>query len=292
MAHIQDEIRPSSASSTSSHSSTSTSASSASSSGSCNKSVQFSRFIKISFTYPGDEYDRSALEPAKLTFSEASELLELRCHWRKQMSERLAQQQLQQQESDDSDNSEDDGELQEQDRMPCCCESHDSDYSDNEDVNNNNITVHINRLKSSSSSPCLQISTASPTEAGAPNSPPSPQQQRLGRHSHRSHHRHLHSLLHPTHSTSSGLLFTSPPCSPLLSPQDSCSNSSSEDEYDHTLSPQHPLSFSSGSSSQQQLQQQQQQQRLKRFGGSRDGLMHRHSHLDQSKVNVQCIAIA
>ncbi|KAF9577095.1 hypothetical protein BGW38_007915 [Lunasporangiospora selenospora] len=56
-----------------------------------NKSVQFSRFIKISFTYPGDEYDRSALEPAKLTSTELSELVQLRVHWREEMNDRLQQ---------------------------------------------------------------------------------------------------------------------------------------------------------------------------------------------------------
>ncbi|KAF9938269.1 hypothetical protein BGZ65_000145 [Modicella reniformis] len=61
------------------------------------KSVQFSRFIKISFTYPGDEYDRSALEPAKLTFSEASELMQLRIDWKQEMNRRIEQQQMQQQ---------------------------------------------------------------------------------------------------------------------------------------------------------------------------------------------------
>ncbi|KAG0372696.1 hypothetical protein BGX24_012700, partial [Mortierella sp. AD032] len=70
---------PSSFSSTSSHSST----------GSTCKSVQFSRFIKISFTYPGDEYDRSALEPSKLTFSEATELMQLRGAFRQEMEDRL-----------------------------------------------------------------------------------------------------------------------------------------------------------------------------------------------------------
>ncbi|KAG0036581.1 hypothetical protein BGZ82_003992 [Podila clonocystis] len=53
------------------------------------KSVQFSRFIKISFTYPEDEYDRTALEPAKLTFSEASELMQLRINWKQEMKKRL-----------------------------------------------------------------------------------------------------------------------------------------------------------------------------------------------------------
>ncbi|KAG0049540.1 hypothetical protein BGZ83_005695 [Gryganskiella cystojenkinii] len=283
MAPIQDEIRPSSSfSSTSSTSSSSTTSS-------C-KSVQFSRFIKISFTYPGDEYDRSALEPAKLTFSEASELLELRCHWRKEMSERIIAQELQQQRQQQQQALEDDSDYSDVDEPhsnnnTCFCqnESDYSDKSDSEDNNNNKNTILQN--------------TKYISEANTPMSAPSPQQQRLGRRQQQHHHHHRncnpHSLLHhrTKTSSSSGIVFTSPPCSPLLSPQDSCSNSSSEDEYDPTL-PQHPLSLSS---SQQQLQQQQQQQqahRLKRFGGSRDGLMHRHSHLDQSKVNVQCIAIA
>ncbi|KAG0250081.1 hypothetical protein BG011_008666 [Mortierella polycephala] len=65
------------------------------------KSVQFSRFIKISFTYPGDEYDRSALEPAKLTFSEASELMQLRIDWKQEMAKRVEASGQQQQESED-----------------------------------------------------------------------------------------------------------------------------------------------------------------------------------------------
>ncbi|KAG0233810.1 hypothetical protein BGW42_007181 [Actinomortierella wolfii] len=52
------------------------------------KSVQFSRFIKVSFTYPEDEYDRTALEPAKLTSSEASELVQLRVNLR-EMNRRM-----------------------------------------------------------------------------------------------------------------------------------------------------------------------------------------------------------
>jgi hypothetical protein len=67
------------------------------------KSVQFSRFIKISFTYPGDEYDRSALEPAKLTFSEASELMQLRIDWKQEMNKRIEQQRQQQTQQDSED---------------------------------------------------------------------------------------------------------------------------------------------------------------------------------------------
>ncbi|KAF9126195.1 hypothetical protein BG015_004754 [Linnemannia schmuckeri] len=61
------------------------------------KSVQFSRFIKISFTYPGDEYDRSALEPAKLSFSEATELMQLRIDWKQELNKRMQQQAQQEQ---------------------------------------------------------------------------------------------------------------------------------------------------------------------------------------------------
>ncbi|KAG0374641.1 hypothetical protein BGX24_010147 [Mortierella sp. AD032] len=61
------------------------------------KSVQFSRFIKISFTYPGDEYDRTALEPAKLSFSEATELMQLRIDWKQELNKRMQQQAQQEQ---------------------------------------------------------------------------------------------------------------------------------------------------------------------------------------------------
>ncbi|KAF9924408.1 hypothetical protein FBU30_005633 [Linnemannia zychae] len=61
------------------------------------KSVQFSRFIKISFTYPGDEYDRTALEPAKLSFSEVNELMQLRIDWKQELNKRMQQQALQEQ---------------------------------------------------------------------------------------------------------------------------------------------------------------------------------------------------
>ncbi|KAG0361775.1 hypothetical protein BGZ54_008970 [Gamsiella multidivaricata] len=82
-----------------------------------NKSVQFSRFIKISFTYPGDEYDRSALEPAKLTFSEATELMQLRIDWKQEMNRRLEQQQQQQQQLQQQD-SEDDYSSSDEARVP------------------------------------------------------------------------------------------------------------------------------------------------------------------------------
>ncbi|KAG0203988.1 hypothetical protein BGX28_003916 [Mortierella sp. GBA30] len=195
MEQTQDDFRPTSSSSTCSTSN-------------C-KSVQFSRFIKISFTYPGDEYDRSALEPAKLTSSEASELLELRCHWRQEMSERQG--------------------------------AHKQDIMDREDPES--------PLPTMQSHPCNS------------------------RHLH-----HTHSLLKCASPTCS---HSSPPCSPVLSHQDSCSSSSDDDEYDPVLSSQRSLPS---------LKQQQQQLRFERFGGSRDGMMHRHSHLDQSKENVQCLA--
>ncbi|KAF9209414.1 hypothetical protein BGZ49_004495 [Haplosporangium sp. Z 27] len=76
-----------------------------------NKSVQFSRFIKISFTYPGDEYDRTALEPAKLTFSEATELMQLRIDWKQEMNRRLEQQRLQEQQDSEDGYSSDESQL-------------------------------------------------------------------------------------------------------------------------------------------------------------------------------------
>src|SRR3954469_25118415 len=82
----------------------------------CSKSVQFSRFIKISFTYPGDEYDRSALEPAKLTFSEASELMQLRIDWKQEMNRRVEQQRQQQLLQDQQDS--EDGYSSDEARVP------------------------------------------------------------------------------------------------------------------------------------------------------------------------------
>lgn len=87
----------------------------------CSKSVQFSRFIKISFTYPCDEYDRTALEPAKLTFSEASELMQLRIDWKQDMKRRMQQEEQQQQQRQqlphDMD-SEEDGYSSDEARVP------------------------------------------------------------------------------------------------------------------------------------------------------------------------------
>ncbi|KAG9321969.1 hypothetical protein KVV02_008294 [Mortierella alpina] len=87
----------------------------------CSKSVQFSRFIKISFTYPCDEYDRTALEPAKLTFSEASELMQLRIDWKQDMKRRMQQEEQQQQQHQqlqhDMD-SEEDGYSSDEARVP------------------------------------------------------------------------------------------------------------------------------------------------------------------------------
>ncbi|KAF9086474.1 hypothetical protein BGX29_000841 [Mortierella sp. GBA35] len=87
----------------------------------CNKSVQFSRFIKISFTYPGDEYDRSALEPAKLSFSEATELMQLRIDWKQELNKRMQQQAqqdlIQQQHHHQEDHLSNGGHHQD-----CCCE--------------------------------------------------------------------------------------------------------------------------------------------------------------------------
>ncbi|KAI7820556.1 hypothetical protein BC939DRAFT_504975 [Gamsiella multidivaricata] len=219
VAHSQGDIQPPcSASSTCSTSSTS----SCPGTGIC-KSVQFSRFIKISFTYPGDEYDRSALEPSKLTTSEVSELKEMRSHWRQEMNERL-------------------GALE---------------------------------RPESPASPVSPISPASSPSFSPLSSSSYPQE------SHPFHSRiHPHALLQPASSTCSHV---SPTCSPVLSHLDS--SSSSEDEYEPVQSSQQPHTLTA--------QQQQQYQRLKRFSGSRNslnGMMHRHSHLNQSKENVQCIA--
>ncbi|KAG0196310.1 hypothetical protein BGX28_010303 [Mortierella sp. GBA30] len=87
---------------------------------SCSKSVQFSRFIKISFTYPCDEYDRTALEPAKLTFSEASELMQLRIDWKQDLKRRMQQQQEQQQRLQQLDHEQDseDGYSSDEARVP------------------------------------------------------------------------------------------------------------------------------------------------------------------------------
>ncbi|KAF9556397.1 hypothetical protein EC968_008299 [Mortierella alpina] len=87
----------------------------------CSKSVQFSRFIKISFTYPCDEYDRTALEPAKLTFSEASELMQLRIDWKQDMKRRMQQEEQQQQQQQQLQHlvdSEEDGYSSDEARVP------------------------------------------------------------------------------------------------------------------------------------------------------------------------------
>ncbi|KAF9419308.1 hypothetical protein BGZ76_004266 [Entomortierella beljakovae] len=196
----------------SSSSTFSTSSSTSSSPPPTSKSVQFSRFIKISFTYPGDEYDRSALEPARLSPSEASELIQMRQHWKNE----------------------------------------------------------ADALQDALEDPEQSVSVpSSPSSCSSPQEPLHPFAGRI-------HTQHL--LLQPATCTSSQ---HSPPCSPVLSQQDSCS-SSDDDEYDSTIS------FSSLSA-----QQQQQYQRLKRFGSSRNGMnamMQQHSHLDRTKTNVQCIA--
>ncbi|KAF9930993.1 hypothetical protein FBU30_010998 [Linnemannia zychae] len=183
--------------------------SSHSSSGSC-KSVQFSRFIKISFTYPGDEYDRSALEPAKLTASEANELIQLRGAWRQEMEDRLA--------------------------------------------------------SSAVEDPQLPLSPISPVMSSSSmfSSLPTLEDNKRC-------HSHPLSLLLP--AVSSNVTLSSPPCSPVLSHHDS-SSSSDDDEYPAVMSP--PLT----------AQQQQQKNRLKRFGNSCDGMMHRHRQLEQTR----CIA--
>ncbi|KAF9102714.1 hypothetical protein BGX29_004292 [Mortierella sp. GBA35] len=195
------------------------SASSHSSTGSC-KSVQFSRFIKISFTYPGDEYDRSALEPAKLTFSEATELMQLRGAWRQEMNDRLKAASV-------------------------------SASQEEDDI----------QLPLSPISPVMSSSPMFPTRESS--SSLYQKKYQGGR---------PHSLLLPV--ASSNVSHSSPPCSPVLSHHDSCSSSSDDDEYPAAIAPQLTP------------QQQQQKHRLKRFGSSCDGMMHRHRHLEQTK----CIA--
>ncbi|KAG9070129.1 hypothetical protein KI688_009461 [Linnemannia hyalina] len=184
-----------------------TSISSHSSTGSC-KSVQFSRFVKISFTYPSDEYDRSAFEPAKLTPLETTELIQLRGAWRQEMEDRL-----------------------------------------------HNVTEQEIQMPLSPVSPLLSSSS----------SPIFPTNKYHGR---------PHSLLLPT-AVSSNVSRSSPPCSPVLSHHDSCSSSSDDDEYPTVVSPALTA------------QQQQQKHRLKRFGSSCEGMLHRHRHLEQT---TQCIA--
>ncbi|CAG8433780.1 11362_t:CDS:1 [Diversispora eburnea] len=49
------------------------------------KSVQFSRFNVIYETWCNDEYDRTSMEPARLSFKEYSELLQLRCDLQSEM---------------------------------------------------------------------------------------------------------------------------------------------------------------------------------------------------------------
>ncbi|KAF9021593.1 hypothetical protein BGZ52_001622 [Haplosporangium bisporale] len=176
-----------------SNESTTSNCSSSSSSSSCsNKSVQFSRFIKISFTYPEDEYDRTAFEPAKLTFSEASELLQLRIHWKNEMNSRLeALEQEQQKKIDPIDTTPD-------------------MYSKNQQHENDEATVP----SMSPSSSCSSSACSSPEQEHPP--------QRF---------RTPHRLLSISSScVSLPCAHSSPPCSPVLSHHDSCS--SSEDEYE------------------------------------------------------------
>ncbi|KAF9131932.1 hypothetical protein BGW39_001098 [Mortierella sp. 14UC] len=184
--------------------------SSHSSTGSC-KSVQFSRFIKISFTYPGDEYDRSALEPAKLTYSEATELMQLRGTFRQEMEDRLEAASME---------------------VP--------------------LSPVSPVMGSSSMFPSVQDNSSSSNAS--------------------KHHGRPHSLLLST-AISSNVSHSTPPCSPILSHHDSCSSSSDDDDYP-AVSPALTA------------QQQQQRHRLKRFGSSCDGMMHRHGQLEQTR----CIA--
>jgi hypothetical protein len=49
------------------------------------KSVQFSRFLVVHETWCNDDYDRTSMEPARLSFKEYSELLQLRCDLKREM---------------------------------------------------------------------------------------------------------------------------------------------------------------------------------------------------------------
>ncbi|KAI8598089.1 hypothetical protein EDD21DRAFT_198130 [Dissophora ornata] len=238
----RDISSPSSPSST--YTASSPTSSTCSNSSHC-KSVQFSRFVKISFTYPSDEYDRSAIEPAKLTLTETSELLQLRSDWQQELDER---------------------------QKEALLDRNDDGYG------GSNGVCHMNRREHSASPPSSPSS--SPCYLSSfPEWMPLPPPELQSNHSCRSRI-HTHSLLQPSSTCS----HASPPCSPVLSHHDSCSSSSSDDdEYDAALSrPQSRPSLTP--------QQQQQYQRLKRFGGSRNGMMHRHSHFDRSKENVECLA--
>ncbi|CAG8643776.1 7034_t:CDS:1 [Racocetra persica] len=53
------------------------------------KSVQFSRFLVVHETWCNDEYDRTSTEPARLSFKEYSELLQLRCDLRREMDKMM-----------------------------------------------------------------------------------------------------------------------------------------------------------------------------------------------------------
>ncbi|KAF9310581.1 hypothetical protein BG003_008405 [Podila horticola] len=175
----------------SSESTTSTSSTCSSSSSCSSKSVQFSRFIKISFTYPEDEYDRTALEPAKLTFSEASELLQLRIHWKNEMNSRLeALEKEQQKKVDPIDTT--------------------SDLLSKTQHEDDEATVPSMSPPSS----CSSSACSSPEQEHPP--------QRF---------RTPHRLLSISSSCSSSpCAHSSPPCSPVLSHHDSCSSSEDEYE--------------------------------------------------------------
>ncbi|KAF9429980.1 hypothetical protein BGZ94_008785 [Podila epigama] len=208
------------------------SSSSTSSSSTSSKSVQFSRFIKISFTYPEDEYDRSAIAPAKLTFSEASELLQLRIHWKNEMAKRnrelelqLELEQLQQQQ--DNDESKD---------SPSYCKNHSTLTAD---TTTPTTTTSITTLDHEDDDATVPSISPPHSACSSPEQehPPLCFRRRLP--ANRGPLCLLSTRANPQESHS-------PPCSPILSHHDSCS-SSSEDEYDavpqmHSHSHSHSLS--------------------------------------------------
>ncbi|KAI8337518.1 hypothetical protein BC941DRAFT_338271, partial [Chlamydoabsidia padenii] len=65
------------------------------------KRVQFSCNVEIESTFANEDYDRTAQEVAKLTYSDMVELLQMKSQWRremeKMMTERANQEEEQQQ---------------------------------------------------------------------------------------------------------------------------------------------------------------------------------------------------
>ncbi|CAO3644243.1 unnamed protein product [Cunninghamella blakesleeana] len=71
------------------------------------KRVQFSCDVVISSTFANEDYDRTAQEIAKLTYSDMVELLTMKSQWRKDMERMLKERALKEQEEQDSSDSSD-----------------------------------------------------------------------------------------------------------------------------------------------------------------------------------------